>query len=157
MAKKDKFQKMRQDTGALSSFQDMVTQATTVAAIEQQAQIQLSAGDESKTENNKENKSDAVTLDHNVGGVGDARQHQEEERYIRLPSPKILIREYNLASQYCTLFTNMTRLDFVELAIIEKLHRVGQMTDEEFAAREQEIKSRPTRGQRKTANKHINK
>ena len=37
MAKKDKFQQMKQGGGALSSFQDMVEQAATVAAIEQKA------------------------------------------------------------------------------------------------------------------------
>lgn len=70
-------------------------------------------------------------------------------RYMRLPNPQIPVHEYNLVSQYCSAFPNMTRQDFVELAIIEKLHAEEQLTDEEFGARREEIRKRPPRGQRK--------
>ena len=79
---------------------------------------------------------------------------QEPKRYTRLPNPSILISEYNLASEYCYRFQNMTRQDWMELAIIEKLHNDGQLPDEAFNARYNEIRSRPPRGLRKgTKNK----
>lgn len=80
-------------------------------------------------------------------------------RTVRLPNPPIPVREYNLATQYCYRFDNMTRQDWVEIAIIEKLHNDGQMPDEEFNARYQEIKNRPPRGQRKGTkqNNHLSK
>lgn len=71
-------------------------------------------------------------------------------RMVRLPNPPIPVREYDLATQYCYRFDNMTRQDWVEIAIIEKLHNDGQMPDEEFNARRDEIRSRPQRGHRKS-------
>ena len=75
-------------------------------------------------------------------------------RMTRLPNPAIPVREYNLVTQYCYQFDNMTRQDWMELAVIEKLHSDGQMPDEEYNARREEIRSRPQRGHRKnTKNK----
>jgi len=48
----------------------------------------------------------------------------------------------------------MTRVDWMELAIIEKLHNDKMITDEHFNSRRNEICNRPLRGQRKnTKNK----
>ena len=142
MAKKDKFQQMKQGGGALSSFQDMVQQAATVAAIEQKAAA-----------NNTPDKADALSV---TSGSAASNQQEngrtpaaEETRFMRLPNPQIPVREYNLVSQYCNNFNNMTRQDFVELAIIEKLHNDGQMPDDEFSTRRFAIITRPPRGQRK--------
>lgn len=143
MAKKDKFQQMKQGGGALSSFQDMVQQAATVAAIEQKA----------AANNVPSDKADALSVT-----SGSAASNQQENgttpaaealRFMRLPNPQIPVREYNLVSQYCNSFNNMTRQDFVELAIIEKLHNDGQMPDDEFSIRHFAIITRPPRGQRK--------
>ena len=140
MAKKDKFQQMKQGGGALSSFQDMVQQAATVAAIEQKAAANNAPSD----------KADALSV---TGGSAASYQQEngstpaaEAPRFMRLPNPQIPVREYNLVSQYCN---NMTRQDFVELAIIEKLHNDGQMPDDEFSTRRFAIITRPPRGQRK--------
>lgn len=78
----------------------------------------------------------------------------EHPRFTRLPNPSIPYEEYILASRYCDRFSNMTRVDWMELAIIEKLHRDGMITDEHFNKRHNEICNRPMRGQRKnTKNK----
>ena len=77
------------------------------------------------------------------------RSSQEQTRFMRLPIPQIPLHEHNLVTLYCNSLPNMTRQDFVELAIIEKLHSLGRLTDEEFEARRAEIRSRPPRGQRK--------
>ena len=74
---------------------------------------------------------------------------QEQPRFMRLPNPQIPLQEYNLVSRYCEQFANMTRQDFVELAIIEKLHNDGGMSQEDFNRRYEEIRNRPPRGQRK--------
>lgn len=74
---------------------------------------------------------------------------QETERITRLPNPGIPVHEYNLASEYCTRFDNMTRQDWMELAIIEKLYHDGQLPETEFKTRYNEIRNRPPRGQRK--------
>ena len=132
---KDKFKQMQQGGGF--SFEDMVKQATTVAAIEKQADVQ-------KTEQSSQAQQPAVQQQQ-----VQTAQPSEVPRFMRLPNPQIPLTEYNLVSQYCNSFVNMTRQDFVELAIIEKLHNDGQMPDEEFNARYQEIKNRPPRGQRK--------
>ena len=126
---KDKFGQMKQTgSGSLSSFQDL---ATTVAAIENQAE-----------------KQPAQTVAAPSGGVGQSLS-SSEVRYMRLPNPQIPLKEYNLISTYCTSFANMTRQDFVELALVEKLHNDGMMTDGDFSARSAEIKNRPPRGHRK--------
>ena len=70
-------------------------------------------------------------------------------RMTHLPNPPIPVGVYNLVTQYCYKFDNMTRMDWMELAIIEKLHRDGLMLDDEFNARHAEITSRPPRGRRK--------
>jgi len=124
---KDKFKQMQQGGGA--SFQDMVQQAATVAAIEKQAE----------------------TATPSVESVAVAQQplQVQEQRFMRLPNPQIPITEYNLVTRYCEQFSNMTRQDFVELAIIEKLWQEKLMSDEDFEQRKAAICARPPRGHRK--------
>lgn len=152
MAKKDKFKQMQQGGGALSSFQALADQAATVAAIEQQATKQQTSAthDESSTADNSNGEKSKLTV------TPVAVRHPEGEwltveqpRFMRLPNPQIPLEEYNLVSLYCSSLPNMTRQDFVELAIVEKLHALGRLTDEEFTARQTEIRNRPPRGQRK--------
>ena len=132
---KDKFKQMQQGGGVLGSFQESLVQAaTTVAAIEKQAEQTTKTPTAPKLQ---ETTNQAQSQDN------------ESPRYMRLPNPQIPVREYNLVSQYCNTFTNMTRQDFVELAILEKLHNDQQIPDDEFEARKNEIRNRPTRGQRK--------
>ena len=131
MANKDKFKKMQQGGGVISSFQDIVQQAATVAAIEKQAE-QPSKG------NGADNPP-----------VQAAVPPTQEQRFMRLPNPQIPIMEYNLVTRYCEQFPNMTRQDFVELAIVEKLHTDGGLPQEDFDRRYDEIRNRPPRGHRK--------
>ena len=143
MAKNDKFKKLRQEGGgALSSFQDI---ATTVAAIEKQADA-APTQQESRTAN-------ATASSAN----GQEENGKENVRMTHLPSPSISMREYNLVSFFCTRFENMTRQDWMELAIIEKLHNDGEMPDEEFLSRQSEIRQRPPRGLRKNTKTQRNK
>jgi len=138
---KDKFKQMQQGGGSLSSFQDMVQQAATVAAIEKQAE-----------------ESAASTGIQPAPGPSPATQAPpilQEQRFMRLPNPQIPIVEYNLVSRYCEQFSNMTRQDFVELAIIEKLHADGGLSQEDFGRRRDEIRNRPPRGHRKNTKKLI--
>ncbi len=79
--------------------------------------------------------------------------HFECPRFTRLPNPSIPYEEYVLASRYCEGFVNMTRVDWMELAIIEKLHNDKLITDEHFNKRRIEICNRPPRGQRKNTKK----
>lgn len=151
MAKKDKFQQLKEGGGALSSFQDMVEQTSTVAAIVKQAEESVP---QSSQQPSIQKAADPAMQLHEYPSAVPSMTH--------LPNPWIPAREYNLASQYCYQHTNMTRQDFVELAIIEKLHNEGLLTDEEFAKRRDEIRSRLPRGQRKNtkkiiANKQMNK
>ena len=140
MAKKDKFQQLRQSDGA-SSFQDMVEQTSTVAAIVQQA--------ESRQVTRQPSAQGGVV----VKSTGDDSL-SGEQRMTHLPNPAITMRYYNLATQYCYQHDNMTRMDWMEMAIIEKLHRDGLLPDDEFSARSEEIRNRPPRGMRKnTKNK----
>lgn len=126
---KDKFRQMQQG-GGVGSFQETLVQAaTTVAAIERQQEQQ------------------AVKPE--LAPSATAAGPQEPPRFMRLPNPQIPLSEYNLVSSYCAQFANMTRQDFVELAIIEKLHGDGGMSGEEFNRRYEEIRNRPPRGQRK--------
>lgn len=74
---------------------------------------------------------------------------QAEVRNKRLPNPAITKREYDLAGAYTRQFDNMTLQDFVELAIIEKLHNDAGYPQTEFNARYEEIRNRLPRGQRK--------
>lgn len=76
---------------------------------------------------------------------------KEPIRYTHLPNPPIPVSEYNAVSEYCKQFDNMTRMDFVELAIIEKLHRDGLLPDEEFKPYYDEIRNRPPQWKRKGA------
>lgn len=130
---KDKFKQMQQGGGA-SSFQETLVQAaTTVAAIERQQEQQAKPQPQEKKPTAQ---ASAIT-------------HQEPPRFMRLPNPQIPLNEYNLVSSYCTRFSNMTRQDFVELAIIEKLYNEDCMSDDDFNRRYEEIRNRPPRGQRK--------
>lgn len=143
MAKKDKFQQLKQG-GRTSSFQDMVEQTHTVAAIVKQA------------ENLQPVQQSSVQ-----GGVvqkpADKNNSADKQRLTHLPNPAISVRYYNLATQYCYQYDNMTRLDWMEMAIIEKLHRDGLIPDDEFTARSEEIRNRPPRGMRKNTKTQINK
>lgn len=139
MAKKDKFSQMKQ-SGGVSSFQETLVQAaTTVAAIERQRESTAQQASSSAAKDTASSSS----------AVGIAVNPQEAPRFMRLPNPQIPMQEYNLVSNYCTQFSNMTRQDFVELAIIEKLHAAGVMPQEDYDRRHAEITSRPPRGQRK--------
>ena len=142
MSKKDKFQQLKQSEG-VSSFQDMVEQTSTVAAIVQQAENQQPS--QSSTQ----------------GGVAKIQSRNdrpsERQRMTHLPNPAISVRDYNLATQYCYQHDNMTRMDWMEMAIIEKLHRDGLIPDDEFSARSEEIRSRPPRGMRKNTKTQTNR
>ena len=136
MANKDKFKQM-QGGGVLGSFQDMAQQAATVAAIEKQAGQPSASPDASQKGGGKKSPSLVQPA------------AQEPVRSVRLPNPQIPITEYNLVTRYCEQFSNMTRQDFVELAIVEKLHADGGLSEEDFKARYDEIRNRPPRGHRK--------
>ena len=128
---KDKF-KMMQQGGGVGSFQEtLVEAATTVAAIERQ----------------QEQQPEVHAVKPKMAPVPPV--NTEQPRFMRLPNPQIPLSEYNLVSNYCTQFANMTRQDFVELAIIEKLYNNDMMTDEDFNTRYEEIRNRLPRGQRK--------
>lgn len=131
---KDKFKQMQQGGGL--SFDDMVKQAATVAAIESQAEQPAKNQDIQQKGGDKPSPSFA-------------QPQAQEQRFMRLPNPQIPIAEYNLVTRYCEQFPNMTRQDFVELAIIEKLHKESLMPDGDFNARFDEIRNRPSRGHRK--------
>jgi hypothetical protein len=144
MAKKDKFQQLKQ-SDSVSSFQDMVEQTNTVAAIVQQAESQQITQQPSAQ-----------------GGVvakpsGGDNKPSEQQRMTHLPNPAISVRYYNLATQYCYQHDNMTRMDWMEMAIVEKLHRDGLIPDDEFVTRSEEIRSRPPRGMRKNTKTQMNK
>lgn len=147
MAKKDKFQEMRQKRGdsTLSSFQDL---ATTVAAIEKQAGQSMQSSQSPPVAINANTHSDSIKQSP-TKPTNSQKLVIEQQRFMRLPNPQIPVNEYNKVSAYCNSFSNMTRQDFVELAIIEKLHNDGQMPYEEYQSRYEEISTRPPRGQRK--------
>lgn len=143
MAKKDKFQQLKQSGGTLSSFQDMVEQTNTVAAIVQQAESQQTTQQPSAQ-----------------GGVvakPSGKDKPSEQRMTHLPNPAISVHYYNLATQYCYQHDNMTRMDWMELAILEKLNRDGLITDDELKAKSEEIRNRPPRGMRKNTKTQTNK
>lgn len=81
----------------------------------------------------------------------------ESPRYTRLPNPEIPHEEYRLVSSYCDNQPNMTRQDWMELAIIEKLHNDHLITDSHYTIRRNEITSRPPRGLRKNTKNKTNK
>lgn len=152
MAKKDKFAQMKQGGGG-STFQDMVAQAKTVAAIEQQASMATIPTPESaSSQQAHEGQASAPAQP-----ASPQQPAPVSERLTHLPNPWISMREYNLASNYCNTFDNMTRMDWMELAIIEKLHRDGLLPEEEFQARRAEITTRPPRGLRKNTKVQKNK
>lgn len=158
MTKKDKFAQMKQGGGG-STFQDMVAQAKTVAAIEQQASMATIPTPEPASSQQAQEKqsSTAVQPAASAQPMSPQQPATVSERLTHLPNPWISMREYNLASNYCNSFDNMTRMDWMELAIIEKLHRDGLMPDDEFNARHAEITSRPPRGLRKNTKVQKNK
>lgn len=67
----------------------------------------------------------------------------------RLPNPAIPFEEYRIVCDYCTKQPNMARTDWMELAIIEKLHNDHLISGEYFDRRKKEIISRPPIGYRK--------
>ena len=166
MVKKDKFKQMQQGGGVTGSFvESLVQAATTTAAIQQKAEQEAAAKQRAghqTTTNNPSGASDASPSENHVEGQatltvtpvavrqpGGEWQSIEQPKFMRLPNPQIPLNEYNLVSLYCSSLPNMTRQDFVELAIVEKLHALGRLSDEEFTARQTEIRNRPPRGQRK--------
>jgi hypothetical protein len=156
MAKKDRFKQMQKEGGgALSSFQEIVENAKTVAAIEQQAHGQQSPKIEGQNDAHAGADSMNGKPSATDGGVGTLSY--EPPRFMRLPNPQLPINIYNLVSNYCNSFSNMTRQDFVELAIIEKLHNDSLMTDDEFNTRRDEIRNRPPRGHRKNTKNQTSK
>ena len=96
-----------------------------------------------------------VEMDQNIEASVPAAE-QKTSRFVRLPNPQIPVDEYNLVTRYCEKFDNLTRQDFVELAIIEKLHNDGGMSQEDFNARYEEIRNRPIRGHRKNTKNRKN-
>ena len=158
MAKKDKFAQMKQGGGG-STFQDMVAQAKTVAAIEQQASMAtIPTAEPASPQQAQEGQSSAAVQSAAPAQPTSSQQPATvSERLTHLPNPWISMREYNLASNYCNTFDNMTRMDWMELAIIEKLHRDGLLPEEEFQARRAEITTRPPRGLRKNTKVQKNK
>lgn len=144
MANRDKFKTLQQGGGVLSSFQDMVQQAATVAAIEKQADQPVAQQQPPK---GGDNPSPSLKQP----------EEQQPVRFMRLPNPQIPIAEYNLVTRYTEQFTNMTRQDFVELAIIEKLWLEKMMSDDDFERRKTEICARPPRGHRKGTKTQISK
>jgi hypothetical protein len=141
MSKKDKFAQMHQNVNhnqnmEARSFQDLVDKAVeTVAYIDRKQDSSSSSVGEGSATTSPSSPAQQPTA--------------TKERYTHLANPWISMREYNLASNYCNSFDNMTRMDWMELAIIEKLHNDGLMPDDEFNARHTEITSRPPRGLRK--------
>ena len=135
---KDRFKEI-QKNGGVGSFQaSLVEAAATVAAIERKQEDQAKP----------EPASIRITpvAQRQTGGEW---QPIEPPRFVRLPNPQITVGEYNLVSQYCNSLANMTRQDWVELAIVEKLHNDGLITDEDFHTRQFEIRNRPARGKRR--------
>lgn len=147
MAKKDRFAQLHKEGGgALGSFQNL---AATVAAIDQQEQ-QEKAAVQHTSQQNAQHASEQQEVSASSKPTEPApADNLEPPRFMRLPNPKIPLAEYNKVSNYCNSFANMTRQDFVELAIIEKLHNDKEMSDDDFNTRYEEIRNRPARGHRK--------
>lgn len=147
MAKKDRFAQLHKEGGgALGSFQNL---AATVAAIDQQEQ-QEKAAVQHTSQQNAQHASEQQEVPASFKPTEPApADNLEPPRFMRLPNPKIPLDEYNKVSNYCNSFANMTRQDFVELAIIEKLHNDKKMSDDDFYTRYGEIRNRPARGHRK--------
>lgn len=81
--------------------------------------------------------------------AGTANERPEK---ARMPNPALPYDEYLLACHYCENYVNMTRSDWMEMAVVEKLHNDGLLSDARFYERMQEIKNRPPRGRRKYKN-----
>ena len=146
MAKKDRFAQLHKEGGgALGSFQNL---AATVAAIDQQEQQEKAAVQHTSQKNIQQASEQQVPASSKPEEPAPT-DDLESPRFMRLPNPKIPIAEYNKVSSYCNSFANMTRQDFVELAIIEKLHNNMKMSDDDFYLRYNEIRNRPARGHRK--------
>lgn len=146
MAKKDRFAQLHKDGGGtLGSFQNL---AATVAAIDQQEQQEKAAVQHTSRKNAQHASEQQMPASSKPTEPAPA-DNLEPPRFMRLPNPKIPLAEYNKVSNYCNSFANMTRQDFVELAIIEKLHNDKEMSDDDFNTRYEEIRNRPARGHRK--------
>ena len=146
MAKKDRFAQLHKEGGgALGSFQNL---AATVAAIDQQEQQEKAAVQHTSQKNAQQSSGQQVPASSKPTEPAPS-DNLEPPRFMRLPNPKIPLAEYNKVSNYCNSFANMTRQDFVELAIIEKLHNDKEMSDDDFNTRYEEIRNRPARGHRK--------
>lgn len=146
MAKKDRFAQLHKDGGGtLGSFQNL---AATVAAIDQQEQQEKAAVQHTSQKNAQHASEQQMPASSKPTEPAPA-DNMEPPRFMRLPNPKIPLAEYNKVSNYCNSFVNMTRQDFVELAIIEKLHNDKEMSDDDFNTRYEEIRNRPARGHRK--------
>ena len=146
MAKKDRFAQLHKDGGGtLGSFQNL---AATVAAIDQQEQQEKAAVQHTSQKNAQHASEQQMPASSKPTEPAPA-DNLEPPRFMRLPNPKIPLAEYNKVSNYCNSFANMTRQDFVELAIIEKLHNDKEMSDDDFNTRYEEIRNRPARGHRK--------
>lgn len=151
MAKKDKFAQLNKKDGGMS-FQDSIARAAgTVAAIQEKNNEAAPKTASAKPSATK------PTAPHTPKASSAEQEGGEQERYIHLPNPLIPVRYYNLASEYCSRFGNMTRQDWMELAIIEKLFHDGLIKEDEFTERCNEIRTRPPRGQRKNTKRHLNK
>lgn len=151
MAKKDKFGQLNRKEGATSFQASIAKAASTVAAIQEK--------NDAATQKPEAPKQTATkpTATHTPQSSSAQQEGSEQERYIHLPNPLIPVRYYNLASEYCNKFGNMTRQDWMELAIIEKLYHDGLIKEDEFTERCNEIRTRPPRGQRKNTKRHLNK
>lgn len=148
--KKDKFAQMQQSEGVGSFQESLVQAAQTVAAIEQKQGTASSSNKPSaETAEPKAQPSTGGSSPSSSSSSSSSSSGDGSTRYTHLPNPRIPVRLYNLASQYCNNFDNMTRQDWMELAIVEKLYRDEQLPKEEYEAYSNEIRNRPPRGQRK--------
>ena len=145
MGNRNKFSEKAESRGL--SFEDMMEQATTVANIEQQGEKVIS----------QPAKITGKNKDEEVPTLPPAENVTPPVRYARLPNPQIPVTEVGLVEDYCRKFDNMTKQDFVELAIIEKLHNDCGMSQENFDVRYKEITSRLPRGHRKGTKTQLSK
>ena len=93
-----------------------------------------------------------VTIEQEQANEAKAKQQKtanKDERMTHMPNPSIPVRYYNLATHFCYQHDNMTRMDWMEMAIVNQLKSDGLITDEEQVSRINEIRSRPPRGMRK--------
>ena len=145
---KDRFKEMQKGGAGASSFQRLAEQAATVAAIEKQGSMTDANSPEHKAEPAGCARVTITPVAVNSKPVNSGGMTQAVQ-FMRLPNPRIPLDEYNMVSLYIGQHLNMTRMDFVEMAILEKLNREGMLPDEQFTQRVAEIESRPRRGMRK--------